>query len=154
MPKNPLVSPFLKWVGGKRQLLTEIQAELPRQISRLRYYEPFIGGGAVFFSIQPRHAIINDYNSELVNAYQIIRDFPEELIADLMTHQNNSEYFYAIRNIDRDVDYSKVSIHLSEVFRYSNQVNSNNYNLFYIHEHRLIHIHYIDIKLFHNYFFF
>lgn len=104
MLKNPLVSPFLKWVGGKRQLLTEIQAELPRQISRLRYYEPFIGGGAVFFSLQPRHAIINDYNSELVNAYQIIKDYPEELIADLMTHHNDSEYFYAIRNIDRDAE--------------------------------------------------
>ena len=104
MPKNALVVPFLKWVGGKRQLLTEIREQLPRQISRLRYYEPFVGGGAVFFSLQQRHAVINDYNEELINTYRVIRDFPEELIEDLGRHENNSEYYYNLRNVDREPD--------------------------------------------------
>lgn len=102
MPKNVLVTPFLKWVGGKRQLLPEIREQLPRQISRLRYFEPFVGGGAVFFSLQPRHSVINDYNEELINAYRVIRDYPEELIADLGRHVNTPEYFYQLRNLDRE----------------------------------------------------
>lgn len=104
MPKNILVTPFLKWVGGKRQLLTEIQEQLPRQISRYRYIEPFIGGGAVFFSLQPKHAIINDYNTELINAYRVIRENPEALIEDLTHHENTSEYYYNLRNLDRDAE--------------------------------------------------
>lgn len=104
MAKNPLVMPYLKWVGGKRQLLTEIQAALPRGISRLRYFEPFIGGGAVFFSLQPKHAVINDYNEELVNAYLTVRDSVDELIEDLSHHVNEPDYFYQLRNIDRNAE--------------------------------------------------
>ena len=104
MPKNALVTPFLKWVGGKRQLLSEIREQFPTQISRYRYFEPFIGGGAVFFALQPRHAVINDYNSELINAFRVIKDNPEALIEDLCRHVNNSEYFYQLRNIDRDAE--------------------------------------------------
>ena len=63
--KNKLVMPFLKWVGGKRQLMDDIQPLIPSQIST--YYEPFIGGGAVFLSQQPKKAVINDYNAELIN---------------------------------------------------------------------------------------
>ncbi len=102
MPKNVLVAPFLKWVGGKRQLLSDIREQLPNQIGRYRYFEPFIGGGAVFFSLQPRHAVINDFNDELINAYRVVKEMPEELIEDLATHENNADYFYAIRNLDRE----------------------------------------------------
>lgn len=104
MSKNALVSPFLKWVGGKRQLIPEIREQLPKQISRLRYFEPFIGGGALFFSLQPKHAVINDYNEELINTYRVIRDYPEELIASLGEHVNTSNYFYQLRNLDREPD--------------------------------------------------
>lgn len=83
-------------------MLKEISEVLPKQVSRMRYFEPFIGGGAVFFNLQPKHGIINDYNTELINVYQVIKDFPEELIEDLGRHINEPDYYYHIRNIDRE----------------------------------------------------
>ena len=88
MAKNKLVVPFLKWVGGKRQLISEIKELLPKRRRNLTYYEPFIGGGALLFDLQPKRAIINDYNEELINVYRIIRDYPYELIEDLKRHEN------------------------------------------------------------------
>jgi len=90
----------VKWVGGKRQLLKEIEQHLPDRNSH--YYEPFIGGGAVLFHLQPRKAVINDTNSELVNLYRIIQARPEELIEDLRKHRNEEDYFYHTRALDRD----------------------------------------------------
>ena len=101
MAKNKLVVPFLKWVGGKRQLIPEIKKILPKGILNCTYYEPFIGGGALFFELQPKRAIINDYNEELINVYKVIRDHPNELIEDLKKHKNTPEYFYEIRALDR-----------------------------------------------------
>lgn len=69
MKNNPLISPFLKWVGGKRQLLPAITKVLPKDIRKRVYYEPFIGGGALFFNIQPKNAIINDFNEELIKGH-------------------------------------------------------------------------------------
>ncbi len=94
MAKNKLVVPFLKWVGGKRQLMPEIRQMLPKGVANHPYYEPFIGGGALFFELQPKRAIINDYNEELINVYTVIRDNPNELIEDLKRHKNTAEYFY------------------------------------------------------------
>lgn len=109
MSKNPLVAPVLKWVGGKRQLLKEILPLIPKDIST--YYEPFVGGGAILFALQPKKAIINDYNAELINVYKIIMTNPDKLIEILETHEqnNNSEYFYNIRELDRTSDYKKLS---------------------------------------------
>lgn len=101
MKKNKLVAPFLKWVGGKRQIIPEILSHLPKNISSLNYCEPFIGGGALFFHLEPKKAIINDYNDELINVYNVIKNDLEELLLDLKKHQNTSEYFYQIRGIDR-----------------------------------------------------
>lgn len=101
MAKNKLVVPFLKWVGGKRQLIPEIKKILPKGILNCTYYEPFIGGGALFFELQPKRATINDYNEELINVYKVIRDHPNELIEDLKKHKNTPEYFYEIRALDR-----------------------------------------------------
>lgn len=101
MAKNKLVVPFLKWVGGKRQLIPEIRKRLPKGVINRPYYEPFVGGGALFFDLQPKCAIINDYNEELINVYRVIRDNPDELIEDLKKHENTAEYFYEIRAIDR-----------------------------------------------------
>lgn len=101
MAKNKLVVPFLKWVGGKRQLIPEIKKILPKGILNCTYYEPFIGGGALFFELQPKRAIINDYNEELINVYKVIRDHPNELIEELKKHKNTPEYFYEIRALDR-----------------------------------------------------
>lgn len=100
--KNLLVAPVLKWVGGKRQLMDEIKRYLPEDINKRAYYEPFIGGGAVLFELQPKKAIINDVNEELINVYKTIKDSVEELISILEKHENTSEYFYDIRDLDRD----------------------------------------------------
>ena len=62
---NPLVSPVVKWVGGKRQLLKIIREHIPKKFDY--YCEPFVGGGAVLFDLQPKKAIINDLNNELMN---------------------------------------------------------------------------------------
>ena len=99
--------PFLKWVGGKRQLMSEIEPLMPSKIST--YYEPFIGGGAVFLNQQPKKAVINDYNAELINVYKVVRDNVEELIEDLATHRNESDYFYSVRVQDRQEGFDQLS---------------------------------------------
>lgn len=98
--KNKLAAPVVKWVGGKRQLLDEIAPRLPKRITT--YCEPFLGGGAVLFSLQPRNAIVNDLNADLMLVYEVIRDNVELLIAALERHENTAEYFYNIRDLDRD----------------------------------------------------
>lgn len=108
MAKNKLVAPVVKWVGGKRQLLDEITPLLPKHITS--YCEPFLGGGAVLFSIQPTKAIVNDLNEDLIIVYEVIRDDVEVLIESLKKHENTPEYFYAIRDTDRDKEsYSSMS---------------------------------------------
>ncbi|MGB4626481.1 MAG: DNA adenine methylase [Erysipelotrichaceae bacterium] len=108
--KNLVLSPVVKWVGGKRQLLNEIIPMIPKKYST--YYEPFLGGGAVLFNLQPKKAVVNDFNGELINVYNVIRDKPEELVENLKIHKKNntSEYFYAIREYDRDTGlYEKLT---------------------------------------------
>ena len=83
--KNPFVSPILKWVGGKRQLLDCIEPFIPECST---YYEPFIGGGAVLFCRQPGRAVINDSNQELINVYLTIKEEPEALIEKLEEHKD------------------------------------------------------------------
>ena len=109
MAKNILVSPILKWVGGKRQLLDDIIPNINKNCST--YIEPFLGGGAVLFELQPSKAIVNDYNSELINVYTVVRDHPEELIQKLEEHKekNTEDYFYEIRGLDRTKDFTKLS---------------------------------------------
>lgn len=101
--KNSLIQPFLKWAGGKRQLMNEIKANLPKDIKELKYYEPFVGGGAVFLELEPKKAVINDYNVELINVYNVIRDNVDELINLLKVYKekNSQDYFYEIRELDR-----------------------------------------------------
>jgi DNA adenine methylase len=109
MKKNKLVAPFLKWVGGKRQIIPEILPHLPKKRTSLNYCEPFIGGGALFFHLEPKRAIINDYNNELINVYRVIKNNLEELLIDLKKHQNTSEYFYQIRGFDRQPFFDNLS---------------------------------------------
>lgn len=101
MKKDELVTPVVKWVGGKRQLIPEIEKYIPSHYTT--YYEPFIGGGAVLFHLQPKKAIVNDINEELINLYQVIKDNVDELIEDLKKHKNEPDYFYKIRELDRDM---------------------------------------------------
>lgn len=100
LAKNKLVAPVVKWVGGKRQLLPEITALLPKQISS--YCEPFLGGGALLFSLQPQKVLVNDVNTDLIQMYEVIRDEVDALVASLKVHENSADYFYALRDLDRD----------------------------------------------------
>lgn len=105
--KNALCQPVLKWVGGKRQLLPEILKYIPNRIST--YYEPFIGGGALLFALQPKKAVINDYNPELVNLYNVIKNNHLELIEELGKYKNDADYFYMVRGLDRTEEYQRMS---------------------------------------------
>jgi DNA adenine methylase len=109
MSKNLLLSPILKWVGGKRQLLSEIIPLIDESCDN--YVEPFIGGGAVLFRLQPKKAIINDYNTELINVYRTVRDDLNGLLALLKEHEkyNSSDYYYEVRALDRTPDFDKMS---------------------------------------------
>ncbi|MDD2633904.1 MAG: DNA adenine methylase [Bacteroidales bacterium] len=106
---NKLATPFLKWVGGKRQLIPSIVGVLPKNIKEYNYFEPFIGGGAILFHLQPKNAVINDSNEELINVYQVIKNNLDELIIDLKRHKNEAEYFYQIRSIDRTEKFKKLT---------------------------------------------
>ncbi len=103
MTINKLVRPFLKWAGGKRQLLPEIKKYVPKKYNT--YYEPFLGGGAILFYLQPKNATINDSNTELINCYEVIRDSLDELIEDLKKHENEESYYYEVRELDRTSTY-------------------------------------------------
>lgn len=97
--------PFVKWVGGKRQLLKQFR-ELglypPEDFDprRNRYFEPFVGGGAVFFDLLPEKAYLSDTNVELVTTYKVIRDNVEALIRSLKKHRYEKEYYYKVRAQD------------------------------------------------------
>jgi DNA adenine methylase len=100
---NPLVRPFLKWAGGKRQLLPEIVKYVPKLTSKHTYYEPFIGGGALLFELQPPKAVINDSNKELINCYKVIKDSLDELMEELSKdkYSNSETSYYEMRDLDR-----------------------------------------------------
>ena len=130
--------PFVKWAGGKRQIMSEIKKYVPENYDT--FYEPFVGGGAVFFELAPKKAVINDYNSELMNVFECIKDEDkfDKMCIELNHHEANhsEEYYYQVRNIDRDVkkynklaDYKKAArtIYLNKAcFNGLYRVNSKN----------------------------
>lgn len=90
--------PLLKWAGGKTQLLSDLKHKLPKAYGR--YIEPFVGGGALFFSLRPGQAVIADSNPELINMYRAVAADVEAVIAHLRTYENTEEVFYATRALD------------------------------------------------------
>lgn len=88
--------PFLKWPGGKRWLAQAI-ANILRPQTRGRYFEPFLGGGAVFFALRPTLATLSDINAELINVYRQVRDQPEEILHKLKKIPVTSQKYYSIR---------------------------------------------------------
>lgn len=100
MKKNKLAAPILKWVGGKRQLLDALTPLLPKKITA--YCEPFIGGGAMLFHLQPDIAYVNDINSDLILVYNVVKNDVESLISALSEYKNESDFFYSVRDWDRD----------------------------------------------------
>ncbi len=101
---STVLRPFLKWAGGKRQLVPELLKYVPDTYSR--YYEPFIGGGALLLTLQPETATISDRNSELINCYQIVKDSVDDLIQNLQQHRNEKDYFYEVRSWDRQTEFA------------------------------------------------
>ncbi|MFN8487036.1 MAG: DNA adenine methylase [Caldilineaceae bacterium] len=113
--KNRTAKPFLKWAGGKQQLLNQFTSYLPGQIDR--YIEPFTGGGALFFHLWNTHRITEqiflfDNNADLITTYRAVRDHVDAVIEQLTIHQHfhNREYYYHIRGLDRckDVDLNDI----------------------------------------------
>jgi len=92
------IRPLVKWAGGKSRLLQQFLPLFPKRVNCL--LEPFVGGGAVFFHLRPPKAVIADKNEELINFYRVVRDHPEQLLADLEKHTNSSDYYYQIRSLD------------------------------------------------------
>lgn len=95
--------PFLKWVGGKRQLLSTLLRHVPA--GRIRCYaEPFVGGGALFFELVRQNriesAILCDTNPDLIHTYRAVKEMPEKVIRALRSHVNTPEHYYAVRAID------------------------------------------------------
>ena len=96
--------PFVKWAGGKRQIIDKLKKYIPEKYNT--YYEPFVGGGALLFELSPKKAVINDYNTELMNVYACIKD--ENKFTKMCNELNhfetnhNEEFFYEIRSWDKD----------------------------------------------------
>lgn len=116
--------PFVKWVGGKQQLLSQFEPLFPKTFNR--YLEPFVGGGAILFHLWntqrlPKRSFLFDDNDELVNAYIVVRDRVEKLIESLATHEakHHKNYYYDIRQLDRR------DAHLSEVDRAARTIYLN-----------------------------
>ena len=90
--------PILKWAGGKTQMLGDLLPKVPSSYGR--YIEPFFGGGAMFFALQPEQAVIADSNPELINLYRQVADHVDDVICQLKKYENTQEMFYAIRGQD------------------------------------------------------
>lgn len=88
--------PFIKWVGGKRQLLHELRARIPSEFGT--YHEPFVGGGALFFDLEPKRAILSDTNERLVRTYRAVRDSVEQVIATLQTMPHDRDLYMQLRD--------------------------------------------------------
>jgi DNA adenine methylase len=91
-------TPFIKWVGGKTSLLPELLRHVPDRLRR--YHEPFVGGGALFFAVQPKRAILSDANGELVHTYQQVRDDVASVLDQLARHVYERSHFEAVRALD------------------------------------------------------
>lgn len=104
------LKPFVKWAGGKTQIITEILKLIPNSFDT--YYEPFLGGGALLFQLKPTSAVVSDYNSELITAYNCFQDKEDYLlmIEEILKHQRNhsEEYYYQIREMDRIAEFTNL----------------------------------------------
>lgn len=127
--------PFLKWAGGKRQLLHEILPRLPKEFGA--FHEPFAGGGALFFALRPRTAVLSDRNERLIRAYQGVRDNVEQVIDILRTCRNTKRFFLQMRrrriDMESDAEVAAWMIFLNKTgFNGLYRVNSRNvYNVPY-----------------------
>jgi DNA adenine methylase len=113
--KQKIAKPFLKWAGGKRGLISQLFERFPAKFNN--YHEPFLGGGAVFFELYSRGMLndkkvyLSDINAELINAYQVVKNHPKDLIKNLQIYKKNhsKEFYYQIRELDRLDNFKTLS---------------------------------------------
>lgn len=118
-----MARPFCKWVGGKTQLLPELRKHVPLDFKR--YFEPFVGGGALFFDVAPRVAFLGDQNSRLVTTYKGVRDHVEELIALLKTYPYEKDFYLETRAKDIDDARKYGAVQVAAWFIYLNKTGFN-----------------------------
>ena len=122
---NSSVAPFVKWAGGKRQLITQIRERMPEKYND--YYEPFIGGGAVIFDLLPANALINDINKALINTYRTICNEPDAFLKEVNRLDNDmwedgKKYYYTIREHYNDkLMRSEYDVELATLFVFINK---------------------------------
>lgn len=122
---NKNLIPFVKWAGGKRQLLDKISERMPQTYNK--YFEPFVGGGAVLFELQPEKAVINDINESLINTYRMIEKYPHEFIEyiqklDLEMWEDGKEYYYSLREqYNNKLMKEEFGIELAALFVFMNK---------------------------------
>ena len=92
-----MAKPIVKWAGGKTQLLKYLKPLVPKKIET--YYEPFFGGGALFFEILPKKYLISDINPELTSLYKAVSKYPKEILSELKKYPFNEEFFYKLRKL-------------------------------------------------------
>jgi DNA adenine methylase len=112
--------PFLKWAGGKRQLLPALLRHVPEKFPR--YFEPFVGGGALFFTLRPRKAVLADVNERLIRTYTGVRDHVDEVIGLLRGYPHNEKFFYKLREVDID---ARTDAEVAAWFIYLNKTGFN-----------------------------
>ena len=123
--KKRSLSPFVKWAGGKRQLLSQIRERMPKEYNN--YYEPFIGGGAVLFELLPEQAIINDINIALINSYRQICNNPELFIKEIQRldsemWEDGKKYYYSLRERYNDkLMQEELDVELAALFVFINK---------------------------------
>lgn len=122
---NPSIAPFVKWAGGKRQLLPQIKERMPEQYNN--YFEPFVGGGAVTFGLLPANALINDINKALINTYKQIQNAPEAFLKavkklDAEMWEDGKEYYYSLREHYNDkLMKAEFDVELAALFVFINK---------------------------------
>lgn len=122
---NSNVAPFVKWAGGKRQLLPQIKERMPEKYNN--YYEPFVGGGAVIFELLPANALINDINKALINTYKQIQNVPEAFLKsvnklDEEMWEDGKAYYYSLREHYNDkLMKSEYDVELAALFVFINK---------------------------------
>ena len=122
---NSNVAPFVKWAGGKRQLLPQIKQRMPEKYNK--YYEPFVGGGAVIFELLPAYALINDINKALINAYKQICNEPKAFLKavnklDMKIWEDGKAYYYSLReHYNNKLKKAEYDVELAALFVFINK---------------------------------
>lgn len=123
--QNTNLLPFVKWAGGKRQLLDRIKERLPLKYNN--YFEPFVGGGAVLFGLKPEKAIINDINASLINAYKVIAHNTQDFLEYINTLDNGmwedgKAYYYTLRERYNDkIMQEEYDVEMAALFVFINK---------------------------------